>query len=318
MGHPCVVWAQFLPQGALHVLGGVMGVSMFIEDFCPIALQYRSPVVPRPMEVKSTGDPGGPVVLAARPVATSAIDVLKKYGVQAQTRPAANAGRSARRSPFRASPATWPPPDRHGGGLRRGAALRRRDRCGDVVASVLVMASRPATCGRRARSRHLDPNTRRPLRTGTTITPKTASNTSSWRLGRRLSATPKRSGVRAAFPCTGGAHPPRLDGVGAGHVEARAQGRAGGRLDGRLMRVASPGRRAAPPAYFARRRHLRLQLLEPVLIEIDVRTTGGAEESRYCTAIEPLVRRGRRRNTARGRRREDVEVGRTRRALGAT
>ena len=41
-GHPCVVWAQFLPQGALQLLGGVMGVSRFIEDFCPVALQYRA------------------------------------------------------------------------------------------------------------------------------------------------------------------------------------------------------------------------------------------------------------------------------------
>jgi hypothetical protein len=88
-GHPCVVWAQFLPQGALHVLGGVMGVSMFIEDFCPIALQYRAQWFPRPMEVQSTGDPAGQS-FSPHGVATSAIDVLKKHGVQAQTRPAAN------------------------------------------------------------------------------------------------------------------------------------------------------------------------------------------------------------------------------------
>jgi len=88
-GHPCAVWAQFLPQGALHVLGGVMGVSMFIEDFCPIALQYRSQWFPRPMEVKSTGDPAGQS-FSPHGVATSAIDVLKKHGVQAQTTPSAN------------------------------------------------------------------------------------------------------------------------------------------------------------------------------------------------------------------------------------
>ncbi len=88
-GHPCVVWAQFLPQGALHVLGGVMGVSMFIEDFCPIALQYRAQWFPRPLEVKSTGDPAGQS-FSPHGVATSAIDVLKKHGVQAQTMPTAN------------------------------------------------------------------------------------------------------------------------------------------------------------------------------------------------------------------------------------
>jgi hypothetical protein len=88
-GHPCVVWAQFLPQGALRVLGGVMGVSMFIEDFCPIALQYRAQWFPRPMEVQSTGDPAGQS-FSPHGVATSAIDVLKKHGVRAQTPPTVN------------------------------------------------------------------------------------------------------------------------------------------------------------------------------------------------------------------------------------
>lgn len=79
-GHPCVVWAQFLPWGALHVLGGVMGSAMFIEDFCPVALQYRASWFPKVLEVKSTGDPAGES-FSPHGVATSAVDVLRKHGV---------------------------------------------------------------------------------------------------------------------------------------------------------------------------------------------------------------------------------------------
>jgi len=88
-GHPCVVWAQFLPWGALHVLGGVMGASMFIEDFCPVALQYRAQWFPRLLEVRSTGDPAGES-FSPHGVATSAADVLRKHGVDLRLYPSAN------------------------------------------------------------------------------------------------------------------------------------------------------------------------------------------------------------------------------------
>ena len=88
-GHPCVVWVQFLPWGALHVLGGVMGGSMFIEEFCPIALQYRAQWFPRILEVKSTGDPAGES-FSPHGVATSAVDVLRKNGVVVRLVPSAN------------------------------------------------------------------------------------------------------------------------------------------------------------------------------------------------------------------------------------
>jgi len=88
-GHPCVVWAQFLPIGALHVLGGVMGAAMFIEDFCPIALQYRAQWFPNLLEVRSTGDPAGES-FSPHGVATSAFDVLAKRGVRLQSVPSAN------------------------------------------------------------------------------------------------------------------------------------------------------------------------------------------------------------------------------------
>jgi hypothetical protein len=87
--HPCVVWSQFLPWGALHVLGGVMGESMFIEDFCPIVLQIRSQWFPGALEVKSTGDPAG-TAANSQGTKRSAADVLKANGISLQVVPGAN------------------------------------------------------------------------------------------------------------------------------------------------------------------------------------------------------------------------------------
>lgn len=88
-GHPCVVWAQFVPTGALNVLGGVMGASMFIEDFCPVALQYRAQWFPGVLEVRSTGDPAGES-LSPHGVARSAADVLRRHRVDLQLFSSAN------------------------------------------------------------------------------------------------------------------------------------------------------------------------------------------------------------------------------------
>jgi len=87
--HPCVVWAQFLPIGALQVLGGVMGTTMFIEEFCPNALQYRTQWFPKALEVLSTGDPAGES-FSPHGAATSAFDVLAKHKVRLQSIPSAN------------------------------------------------------------------------------------------------------------------------------------------------------------------------------------------------------------------------------------
>lgn len=87
--HPCVVWAQFLPQGALHILGGVMGAALFIEDFAPIALQYRSQWFPHPLDIQSTGDPAGES-FSPHGVSTSAVDVLRANGVRVEPAHGAN------------------------------------------------------------------------------------------------------------------------------------------------------------------------------------------------------------------------------------
>jgi hypothetical protein len=40
--HPCIVWAQYTPYGQIHYLGGLMGQDLFLEDFLPVAKQYRA------------------------------------------------------------------------------------------------------------------------------------------------------------------------------------------------------------------------------------------------------------------------------------
>lgn len=56
---PCVIWAQFTPWGALHILGGVMGEDIYVEDFAPLALVQRTQWFPRAKDIGSCCDPAG-------------------------------------------------------------------------------------------------------------------------------------------------------------------------------------------------------------------------------------------------------------------
>jgi hypothetical protein len=57
--HPCVVWAQYSPWGDLHVLGGILGQHLYLEDFAPIVQQYRQRWFPNALEVQTCCDPAG-------------------------------------------------------------------------------------------------------------------------------------------------------------------------------------------------------------------------------------------------------------------
>ena len=57
--HPAVVWAQFSPYGELHVLGGILGQNLFLEDFGPIIQQHRAQWFPDALEVLTCCDPAG-------------------------------------------------------------------------------------------------------------------------------------------------------------------------------------------------------------------------------------------------------------------
>jgi hypothetical protein len=87
--HPCVIWAQILPWGSLHVLGGVMGEAMFLEDFAPAALAVRQTWFPHAVRIDSTGDPAGDAK-SSQGTNRSAADVLRTFGVRLDTIPSAN------------------------------------------------------------------------------------------------------------------------------------------------------------------------------------------------------------------------------------
>ena len=57
--HPCVVWAQYTPFGELHVLGGILGQHLFLEDFVPILLHYRTEWFGNRVAVSTCCDPAG-------------------------------------------------------------------------------------------------------------------------------------------------------------------------------------------------------------------------------------------------------------------
>lgn len=57
--HPCAVFEQYTPWNQLLLLGGIMGQNMFLEDFAPIILRYRSEWFPNALVHLECCDPAG-------------------------------------------------------------------------------------------------------------------------------------------------------------------------------------------------------------------------------------------------------------------
>ena len=57
--HPCVVWRQTSPLGQVRHLGGLLGQDLYLEDFLPLVVQWRSRWFPAPCEVRTCCDPAG-------------------------------------------------------------------------------------------------------------------------------------------------------------------------------------------------------------------------------------------------------------------
>lgn len=87
--HPAVAWLQFLPQGRVQILGGVMGESLFLEDFVPEVLKIRGEWCQGAMEFKTTGDPAG-TMMSSQGVNKSAADVLRAHGIHIHVNKGAN------------------------------------------------------------------------------------------------------------------------------------------------------------------------------------------------------------------------------------
>ena len=164
--HPAVVWEQRLPWGEVRVLGGVMGQDLFLADFVPIALRYRSTWCPNPLEIRSTCDPAGDQ-RSNQGIAQKATDLLADLGVNSQP---CEAGNHVERRNFAIQ--------------RTADAMRRRTSMGEafsvhprfvvVTGAGRVLETEVLADGfeagyvwdERAFSNQLNPNTRRPKKDG--------------------------------------------------------------------------------------------------------------------------------------------------------
>jgi len=88
--HPCVVWAQFTPYGGLHLLGGVMGQNLFLQDFVPLLLRWRAEWFPTPLQVLTCCDPAGSHD-NSQGIDQNGVSVLRDFGISPQFVENANA-----------------------------------------------------------------------------------------------------------------------------------------------------------------------------------------------------------------------------------
>jgi hypothetical protein len=57
--HPCVVFAQMPIGGGMRILGGVLGQNLWLEDFLPLAAQYRARWFGQVLQLQTCCDPAG-------------------------------------------------------------------------------------------------------------------------------------------------------------------------------------------------------------------------------------------------------------------
>ncbi len=86
--HPSCLWAQRTPFGGFNVLGGIIGKRLFIEDFLPLADQYRFDWFGRPSDVRTCSDDSGR--LKKVPRLTDA-DIIRESDIVLRSREDSNA-----------------------------------------------------------------------------------------------------------------------------------------------------------------------------------------------------------------------------------
>jgi len=89
--HPCYLAAQQPYTGGLHVLGGIQGQDLFLDDFLPIVLQYRAQWFPTAMAgIQTCCDPAG-AHQSSQGVRYNAVDILRTHGFHPVWRENSNA-----------------------------------------------------------------------------------------------------------------------------------------------------------------------------------------------------------------------------------
>ena len=88
--HPCVLWAQQPFQGGLHLLGGLLGQDLFLDDFLPMAQQYRAQWFPSIAARQTCCDPAGSHQ-SSQGIRFNGVDILKRFGMVPQWKDNSNA-----------------------------------------------------------------------------------------------------------------------------------------------------------------------------------------------------------------------------------
>lgn len=127
--HPCVVWAQYDYHGGLHVLGAVMGLDLYLDDFAEVILRYRNEWFGGSSRIDSCCDPAG-AHKSSQGARQTGVGILNDHGIYPMSQPDSN-------MPLIRSTAVE----------RVGAAMRRRSPSGgegftvDPVRQVIVTAT---------------------------------------------------------------------------------------------------------------------------------------------------------------------------------
>ena len=86
--HPCAVFRQVTPVGQVRFLGGILGQSLYLDDFCNLVLQYRATWFPQASEIRECCDPAGMVDTSHG--THGAWKTLREKGIRPRSQPDSN------------------------------------------------------------------------------------------------------------------------------------------------------------------------------------------------------------------------------------
>lgn len=78
--HPCVIFRQVSPLGQVRYLGGILGQSLYLDDFLDIVLSHRAQWFPNPIEIQECCDPAGAADTSHG--TTGAVKALREKGIR--------------------------------------------------------------------------------------------------------------------------------------------------------------------------------------------------------------------------------------------
>jgi hypothetical protein len=86
--HPCVVFRQVSPLGQVRYLGGILGQSLYLDEFIDIVLNYRAQWFPSPIGIRECCDPAGAANTSHG--TAGAVKTLREKGIKAVHIPDSN------------------------------------------------------------------------------------------------------------------------------------------------------------------------------------------------------------------------------------